>query len=93
VGAGTRRPWAVAARLPDEYRAARYNGGCPTAQDIAEVEFDGSPLVELVPAVTSAEPFDVRCPFDAIASAVRRIGLDPVDGHLCFFLNKRPRAR
>jgi transposase len=29
--------------------------------------------------------------FDAIAGAVRRIGLDPVDGHIYLFLNKRRR--
>jgi transposase len=36
-------------------------------------------------------PFDMRGSFDAIAGALRRIGLDPVDGHLYLFLNKRRR--
>jgi transposase len=36
-------------------------------------------------------PFDMRGSFDAIAGAVRRIGLDPVDGHLYLFFNKRRR--
>jgi len=36
-------------------------------------------------------PLDMRGSFDAIAGAVRRIGLDPVDGHLYLFLNKRRR--
>lgn len=33
----------------------------------------------------------MRGSFDALAGAVRRLGLDPVDGHLYFFLNKRRR--
>ena len=37
------------------------------------------------------EPVDMRGSFDALAGAVRRLGLDPVDGHLYFFLNKRRR--
>ncbi len=28
------------------------------------------------------EPVDMRGSFDALAGAVRRLGLDPVDGHL-----------
>ncbi len=36
-------------------------------------------------------PLDMRGSFDALAGAVRRLGLDPVDGHLYFFLNKRRR--
>ena len=31
----------------------------------------------------------MRGSFDALAGAVRRLGLDPVDGHLYLFLNKR----
>ncbi|MCX5737558.1 MAG: IS66 family insertion sequence element accessory protein TnpB, partial [Proteobacteria bacterium] len=34
-------------------------------------------------------PVDMRGSFDALAGAVRCLGLDPVDGHLYFFLNKR----
>ena len=41
--------------------------------------------------LVAVEPFDMRGSFDAIAGAVRRIGLDPVDGHLYLFLNKRRR--
>lgn len=37
------------------------------------------------------QPADMRGSFDALAGAVRRLGLDPVDGHLYFFLNKRRR--
>jgi transposase len=33
------------------------------------------------------EPVDMRGSFDALAGAVRRLGLDPVDGHLYLFLN------
>lgn len=36
-------------------------------------------------------PADMRGSFDALAGAVRRLGLDPVDGHLYLFLNKRRR--
>lgn len=39
----------------------------------------------------AAEPIDMRGSFDALAGAVRRLGLDPVDGHLYLFLNKRRR--
>jgi transposase len=39
----------------------------------------------------AVEPIDMRGSFDAIAGAVRRLGLDPVDGHLYLFLNKRRR--
>jgi transposase len=34
-------------------------------------------------------PLDMRGSFDALAGAVRRLGLDPVDGHLYLFLNRR----
>jgi transposase len=50
-------------------------------------------MLSLPPAVrvfVAVEPFDMRS-FDAIAGAVRRIGLDPVDGHLYLFFNKRRR--
>lgn len=33
----------------------------------------------------------MRGSFDALAGAVRRLGLDPVDGHFYLFLNKRRR--
>lgn len=35
--------------------------------------------------------FDMRGSFDALAGAVRRLGMDPVNGHLYLFLNKRRR--
>lgn len=35
------------------------------------------------------DPLDMRGSFDAIAGRVRRLGLDPVDGHLYLFLSKR----
>ncbi len=34
-------------------------------------------------------PFRMCGSFDALAGAVRRLGLDPVDGHLYVFLNRR----
>lgn len=37
------------------------------------------------------EPLDMRGSFDALAGAVRGLGLDPVDGHLYLFFNKRRR--
>ncbi len=51
-------------------------------------------MLSLAPTVrvfVAVEPFDMRGSFDAIAGAVRRLGLDPVDGHLYLFLNKRRR--
>ena len=37
----------------------------------------------------AVEPLDMRGSFDSLAGAVRRLGLDPVDGHLYLFLNRR----
>jgi transposase len=51
-------------------------------------------VLSLPPAVrvfVALEPLDMRGSFDALAGAVRRLGLDPVDGHLYLFLNKRRR--
>jgi transposase len=51
-------------------------------------------VLSLSPAVrvfVAVEPLDMRGNFDALAGAVRRLGLDPVDGHLYLFLNKRRR--
>ncbi|MCB9560988.1 MAG: IS66 family insertion sequence element accessory protein TnpB [Kofleriaceae bacterium] len=39
----------------------------------------------------AVDPVDMRGSFDALAGAVRRLGLDPVDGHLYLFLNRRRR--
>jgi len=39
----------------------------------------------------AVEPLDMRGSFDALAGAVRRLDLDPVDGHVYLFLNKRRR--
>lgn len=36
-------------------------------------------------------PLDMRGSFDALVGAVRRLGLEPTDGHLYLFLNKRRR--
>ena len=49
-------------------------------------------MLSLPPTVrvfVAVEPLDMRGSFDALAGAVRRLGLDPVDGHLYLFLNKR----
>lgn len=47
-----------------------------------------SPAVRVFVVVT---PLDMRGSFDALAGAVRRLELDPTDGHLYLFLNKRRR--
>ncbi|MFO0556148.1 MAG: IS66 family insertion sequence element accessory protein TnpB [Polyangiaceae bacterium] len=36
-------------------------------------------------------PLDMRGSFDALADAVRRLGLEPTDGHAYLFLNRRRR--
>ena len=51
-------------------------------------------MLSLPPTVrvfVAVEPIDMRGSFDALAGAVRRLDLDPVDGHLYLFLNKRRR--
>lgn len=51
-------------------------------------------MLSLPPTVrvfVAVEPVDMRGSFDALAGAVRRLGLDPVDGHLYLFLNRRRR--
>ena len=35
------------------------------------------------------KPVDMRGSFDALAGAVRRLGLDPADGNLYLFFNRR----
>jgi transposase len=47
-----------------------------------------SPTVRVFVAVA---PLDMRGSFDALAGAVRRLGLEPTDGHLHLFLNKHRR--
>lgn len=49
-------------------------------------------MLTLAPAVrvfVAVAPVDMRGSFDALAGAVRRLGLDPLDGHLYLFLNRR----
>jgi transposase len=51
-------------------------------------------VLSLPPTVrvfVAAAPIDMRGSFDALTGAVRSLGLDPVDGHLYLFLNKRRR--
>lgn len=51
-------------------------------------------MLSLPPSVRvflATEPLDMRGSFDALAGAVRRLGLDPVDGHLYLFMNRRRR--
>lgn len=51
-------------------------------------------MLSLPPTVrvfVAVAPIDMRGSFDALAGAVRRLDLDPVDGHLYLFLNKRRR--
>lgn len=37
------------------------------------------------------DPVDMRGSFDSLAGAARRLGLEPSDGHLYLFLNRRRR--
>ena len=49
-------------------------------------------MLNLPPSVrvfVAVGAFDMRGNFDALAGAVRRLGLDPLDGHLYVFFNKR----
>ena len=39
----------------------------------------------------AVQPVDMRGSFDALAGSARGLGLDPVDGHLYVFTNKRRR--
>ena len=48
-------------------------------------------LLPTVRVLVAVEPIDMRGSFDSLAGAVRRLGLDPVDGHLYLFLNRRRR--
>jgi transposase len=51
-------------------------------------------VLSLPPSVrvfVAVEPLDMRGSFDALAGAVRRLGLDPVDGHLYLFLSRTRR--
>lgn len=51
-------------------------------------------MLSLPPSVrvfVATQPIDMRGSFDALAGAVRRLGLDPVDGHVYLFMNKRRR--
>jgi len=51
-------------------------------------------VLSLPPTVrvfVAIEPLDMRGSFDSLAGAVRRLGLDPVDGHLYLFMNRRRR--
>jgi transposase len=51
-------------------------------------------VLSLPPSVrvfVALEPVDMRGSFDALAGAVRRYSLDPVDGHVYVFVNKRRR--
>ncbi len=48
-------------------------------------------LSSSVRVFVALEPADMRGSFDALGGAVRRLGLDPVDGHLYLFMNRRRR--
>ena len=48
-------------------------------------------LASSVRVFVALEPADMRGSFDALGGAVRRLGLDPVNGHLYLFMNKRRR--
>jgi len=49
-------------------------------------------MLNLPPTVrifVALEPVDMRGSFEALAGHVRRLGADPTDGHLYFFVNRR----
>lgn len=51
-------------------------------------------MLSLGPGVriyVGVEPVDMRGSFDALAGAARRLGLEPVDGSLYLFFNRRRR--
>jgi transposase len=51
-------------------------------------------MLSLPPTVRvfiAVAPMDMRGSFDALAGAVRQLGLDPTDGHIYLFMNKRRR--
>ncbi|MGQ0508022.1 MAG: IS66 family insertion sequence element accessory protein TnpB [Myxococcaceae bacterium] len=48
-------------------------------------------ILQTSSSLPAIEPLDMRGNFDALAGAVRRLGLDPGDGHLYLSLNKRRR--
>ena len=51
-------------------------------------------MLTLPPSVrvfVAVQPLDMRGSFDSLAGAVRRLGLDPVSGHLYLFLSRNRR--
>lgn len=51
-------------------------------------------MLTLLPSVRvflAVEPVDMRGSFDALSGHVRRLGLDPVSGHLYVFLSRNRR--
>jgi len=49
-------------------------------------------VLTLAPSVrvfVATEPVDMRGSFDALAGIVRKLGLDPLDGHLYVLLSRR----
>ena len=51
-------------------------------------------MLSLGPGVrvfVAIEPVDMRGSFDSLAGAARRLGLEPSDGHLYLFFNRRRR--
>lgn len=51
-------------------------------------------MLSLPPTVrvfVAIDPVDMRGSFDALAGRVRRLGLDPLDGHLYVFMSRRKR--
>ena len=49
-------------------------------------------MLTLPPSVRvflAVEPVDIRGSFDALAGQVRRLGMEPSDGHLYLFLSRR----
>ena len=60
--------------------------------DVAASRAGAVRMLSLPPSVrvfVAVAPIDMRGSFDALAGAVRRLGLDPVDGHVYLFGSSR----
>jgi hypothetical protein len=74
-------------RFGGRRRPGRVRRRC-LGRDTAPSDRGAAVMLSLPPAVrvfVAVAPLDMRGSFDAIAGAVRRIGLDPVNGHLYLF--------
>ncbi|RYZ61784.1 MAG: hypothetical protein EOP08_13060, partial [Proteobacteria bacterium] len=82
-----------AERVRDSHRRGEHRGRRGLRRGDARARAPRARVVlSLPPSVrvfVAVAPLDMRGSFDALAGAVRRLGLDPVDGHLYLFLSRR----